>query len=110
MHELGLLTSVVDVVIKAAQGRTVESVNLEVGERSGAVVEALHAAWPLAVRGEVSSARLIIDVVPATVWCPTCACEQHIDQFFALACPVCDTPTADLRRGREFRVLSIEVT
>lgn len=109
MHELGLLTGVAAAVEDAAKGRTVTAVNLTVGERSGAVVDALYAAWPLARRGSTEQAELSITSVKAAVFCPGCDSEQPIDEYFALQCPVCGTPTADLRHGREFLIDSIEV-
>ena len=104
VHELGLLSGVVDVVVQAAEQRTIRRVALRVGARSG------HAAWPIASLGTVcGDAELTVEHIEATVWCPTCAAEQPIDEFFALTCPVCDTPTADLRHGREFEVAYIDV-
>ena len=94
VHELGLLSGVVDVVVQAADQRTIRRVALRVGARSGVVPEALHAAWPIASLGTVcADAELTVEHIEATVWCPTCAAEQQIDEFFALTCPVCDTPT-----------------
>ncbi|MEA5153747.1 hydrogenase maturation nickel metallochaperone HypA [Raineyella sp.] len=108
MHELGLLRSVADAVTAAAEraGATgVQAVGLRVGTLSGAVPEALTGAWPIAVAGTVvAGARLELEVVPATVWCPHCGTDQPIDEFFALTCPVCDTPTGNLSHGREFEV------
>ncbi|AZA14363.1 hydrogenase maturation nickel metallochaperone HypA [Corynebacterium choanae] len=109
MHELGLLTGVVGAVEHAAAGRTVTAVHLEVGSLAGVVVESLHAAWPLARRGVCADATLQVHYHQAAVWCPKCAQLQAIDEYFALTCPVCDTPTADLRQGREFTVSSIDV-
>ncbi|WP_202581842.1 hydrogenase maturation nickel metallochaperone HypA/HybF, partial [Bacteroides thetaiotaomicron] len=83
---------------KVAEGKPVVAVGLTVGARSGALIDALESSWPLAIAGTVcENARLEIPPVAATVWCPTCGCEQEIDEFFALVCPVCQTPTADLR-------------
>ena len=108
MHELGLLQSVVTAVTKAATdaGATkVEAVGLRVGSLSGAVPEALDGAWPIATaRTVVAGARLEIETVQAAVWCPGCAAEQPIDEFYALTCPVCGTPAGTLVRGRELAV------
>ncbi|KGF18065.1 hydrogenase maturation nickel metallochaperone HypA/HybF [Corynebacterium freneyi] len=110
MHELGLLTGVVEVIVDAADGRRVRRVALDVGTRSGVIEDALHAAWPLATGGTVcAGADLEIDIIPATVWCPACAAEHEIDEFFALACPACGAPTADLRHGREFAIREVDV-
>ena len=108
MHELGLLKGVVSAVERAAEkaGATgVRTVGLRVGSRSGAVPEALYGAWPIATSGTtVDGAELEIDEVQAAVWCQTCDKAQPIDEFFALTCPVCGTPTANLVAGREFEV------
>ncbi len=110
MHELALLTSVVEVVARAAKGARVEQVRLRVGARSGAVVEALEGAWPIASGGSaVEGAELSIEAIPAAVWCPGCAREREIDDFYALTCPACDRPTGDLVRGREFDVAWIDL-
>ena len=110
MHELSLLTGVVSAVESSAGGRAVEAVGLTVGRRSGVVLEALHGAWPVARAGTVcEGARLEVTDVPATVYCPECAAEREIDEFFDLTCPVCHTPTADLRHGREFTLDWVDV-
>jgi hydrogenase nickel incorporation protein HypA/HybF len=108
VHELGLLTGVVKAVErtmadKGASG--VEAVELRVGSLSGAELDALEAAWPLAVMGsQVKGAKLRIEWVQAAVYCPQCQAEREIDEFFALVCPQCGTPTGQLARGREFEV------
>lgn len=111
MHELSLLRGVVDAVGTAADGRTVEAVGLKVGARSGVDVDCLENAWPLAIVGSCCEhARLDITAVPATVWCTTCNSEVPIDEYFALLCPRCDTPTGDLRGGGEFEVSWVDVS
>lgn len=112
MHELGLLTSVVAAVERAADAAGVVRVRvvaLRVGSLSGAVPEALLGSWPIAVHGtRLADAALEVEPVPAAVWCPSCAADQPVDAFFALACPACGTPTARLARGREFEVAWVE--
>ncbi|MCL2735812.1 MAG: hydrogenase maturation nickel metallochaperone HypA [Propionibacteriaceae bacterium] len=114
MHELGLLHGVVVAVEKTARasGATgVERVGLRVGSMSGAMPEALAGAWPIAVEGTLlQGAALDIDEVAAAVGCPTCGCDQPIDEFFALTCPVCGTPTGNLVSGREFEVTYADLT
>lgn len=110
MHELSLLAGVVEAVNDVAGTKPVSAVGLRVGARSGVVVDALEAAWPIAIAGtQCHAARLEIDALPATVWCPACQKEQVIDEFFALVCPVCKTPTADLRQGREFAISWVDL-
>jgi len=110
VHELGLLRGVVTAVERTVGAARVEAVGLRVGTRSGAVPEALLGAWPLAVADTAwPDARLELEVVQAAVWCPVCAAERAIDEYFALACPVCATPTANLVKGREFEVTYADI-
>jgi hydrogenase nickel incorporation protein HypA/HybF len=108
VHELGLTRAVVQAVGKAAEragAGGVEAVGLRVGSLSGAVPDALLGAWPIAAAGTlVAGARLEIETVQAAIWCSGCEAEQVVDQFFALKCPVCATPSGQLVRGREFEV------
>jgi hydrogenase nickel incorporation protein HypA/HybF len=65
----------------------------------------LVGSWPIATSGTIAEgARLIVEEVAAAVWCPACDAAQPIDEYFALVCPVCGTPTANLVSGREFEV------
>lgn len=89
---------------ETAGHRPILRVALRVGTRAGVIEEALYAAWELVGEGE-----LVVETVPATVFCPSCATEQEIDEFFALTCPACGTPTADLRHGREFEITYVDL-
>lgn len=116
MHELALLTSVVRAVERSMAGpdwsevSVLSVVALRVGALSGADPAALTSAWPLAVAGSpVEGARLVLEEIAAAVWCPGCERDVEIDEFFALRCPVCDRPTADLSGGRELEIAYVEM-
>ncbi|WP_278971343.1 hydrogenase maturation nickel metallochaperone HypA [Mobiluncus mulieris] len=112
MHELGLLTAVVEAILQAADTASASKVNevsLKVGTLSGAVPEALYGAWPIATdRTICEDAQLRLNVIPATVYCSKCRQNVTIDEFFALLCPVCATPTGQLATGREFEIEWVE--
>lgn len=114
MHELGLLTSVVAAVENAAaqadsQVTRVEKVALEVGTMSGAIPEALYGSWPIARQDSIcAEAELEVTSIPASVYCPCCARDVPIDEFFALACPECGMPTGNLTHGREFKIAWVQ--
>ena len=114
MHELGLLTSVVAAVENAAaqadsQVTQVEKVALEVGTMSGAIPEALYGSWPIARQDSIcAEAELEVTMIPASVYCPRCARDVPIDEFFALACPECGMPTGNLTHGREFKIAWVQ--
>ncbi|MGI5951566.1 MAG: hydrogenase maturation nickel metallochaperone HypA [Brooklawnia sp.] len=113
MHELGLLRGVVAAVSDAADkadARGVRTVALRVGTAAGVVREALEGSWPMACSGSrVAGAQLQVDWVPATVWCQDCQADQPIDEFFALACPVCDAITPAMPKGREFEIAWVDL-
>jgi hydrogenase nickel incorporation protein HypA/HybF len=113
MHELALLTEVVGAVAMACasvDNSEVRAVVLRVGSLCGAQPEALEWAWLLASANSIAQgARLVVEVVPAAVWCSQCQAEHEIDEYFALRCPACDRPTANLVRGREFEVAYVEL-
>lgn len=113
MHELSLLQGVIEVVDKQLRSRpeaTVSTVGLEVGSMSGVVIPALEASWEIA-RAQTCCAHANLDITPiaATVWCPNCHELQEIDAFFAWCCPVCETPTLDIRSGKEFTIAFIDI-
>ncbi|ADI67097.1 hydrogenase maturation nickel metallochaperone HypA [Mobiluncus curtisii] len=114
MHELGLLTSVVAAVEKAAaqadsQVTRVEKVALDVGTMSEAIPEALYGSWPIARQDSIcAQAELEVTMIPASVYCPRCARDVPIDEFFALTCPECGMPTGNLTHGREFKIAWVQ--
>lgn len=110
MHELSLLRGVVDTVAAAVTHRQVIRVNMLVGTRSGVDIYALRQAWELAIQDTCcESAILDLNIVEAKVWCPSCNDAITIDEYFALRCPICDTPTGQLVSGNEFKVQWVDV-
>src|SRR5262245_56872091 len=104
MHELSIALSILDAAEEVARhhdGR-VAAVHLKLGPFSGVVREALASAYELAREGTaLERARLVVEEVPAAVFCPACAAEQELISVSALVCPVCGGPTPELVRGRE---------
>lgn len=110
---MGLLRGVVTAVNLAATqagALGVRTVAMRVGAVSGVVDEALRGAWPFATAGTVlADTELLIEPVPASVWCDQCQTDQPIDEFYALACPVCGAITPSMPKGREFEVAWVEL-
>lgn len=113
MHELSLANRLVAVAEEAAReagARRVTAVLLKVGELSGVAVEALRFAYDIATADTLlAGSRLETRSVPVTVYCPRCECEQALASVQRFRCPACDTPTGDVRAGRELEIESIEV-
>ena len=45
----------------------------------------------------------------AKIFCPTCAEIREIEGVQRFRCPVCDTPSGDIRQGRELEIVSVEL-
>ncbi len=114
MHELSIALSLIDAATeKAAElgAVRVEAVHLKLGALSGVVREALLFSFDLAAAGTpIEGARLEIEDIPVAVFCQTCNTEQKLPSIQCFRCPVCDTPTPDVVRGRELDLTALEVT
>lgn len=84
-------------------------IRLRIGALSGVVPDALQFAFEALAPGTLAEgARLDLDFVPARFWCETCQSEFQADNMLA-ACPTCQTPSRDLRAGRELELASLEI-
>jgi hydrogenase nickel incorporation protein HypA/HybF len=112
MHELSIALGIVDAAGEEAArrpGARVAAVHLRVGALSGVVPEALRSAFELAREGSaLEEAELVIEQVAVVAFCPVCAEEREV-AFPRLCCPVCSTPTPEVRRGRELEVVALEI-
>ena len=87
----------------------VHTIRLRIGALSGVVPEALEFAFQALAPGTAAAeAQLVIEPVPARFWCGVCQSEFQAGELFA-ECPVCHTPSVDLRAGREMEVTSMEI-
>ena len=76
MHELALTQSIVEMVAKHAQGRTVRRVTLEVGKLTCVMPDALRFCFDLVAAGTaLDGARLDIREIEGRARCVTCGEE-----------------------------------
>lgn len=112
MHELSIAVSIVEVASEEAESHDLEvvAVRLRLGPLSGVVKEALLFSFEIARAGSrVENARLEIEEMPITVYCPQCQAVRGVESIQRLCCKVCGTASADLRSGRELEVVGLEV-
>ena len=113
MHEFGIAESVLNAALEAARkngSAKVELVRLRVGALSGVVEEALTFAFSaLAQDTPAQGAQLVVEPIPVTCYCEACSREFEAPRF-AYRCPVCQTLSQEVRRGRELELVSIEVS
>ncbi len=112
MHELSVAISLVEFACEKASTLgdvRVEALHLRLGALSGVVRDALLFSFDLAAEGTpIAGARLEIADVPLTVLCPSCKEERELPGF-PLVCPVCDTPTPQIVRGKDLELAALEV-
>ena len=115
MHELGIMTGVMDAVTASAQqaGATrVLKVSMSVGEMTEAIEDALVFAFEaLSEQREYAlckNAELEIAMVRPKSRCLECGAEYEHDRFHML-CPECNSFATGLIAGRELQIDSIEV-
>lgn len=112
MHEFSIAMDIVDIATTHAErenATTVTEVEIEVGELSGIVLDALEFALESAVKGTVleGAERKIISI-PGKARCTQCFHEYPASDPFRL-CPSCRNCAPDIVEGRELRVKSIVV-
>ncbi len=106
------LINVAEDAARAERAERIEAIFVEIGALAGVVPEALEFAFGGAREGTMAAdARLEVTYLPAIAYCASCRSEFELDNRFGIAvCPVCDTPSADLRQGREMHVSHLEVS
>lgn len=111
MHELGIMTGVVDSVTQAAQANDalkVLKVSLSVGRMTEAIEDALQFAFEALTDRDplYEGAQLEITMVEPKSRCLECGNVYEHDRFH-MSCPVCGG-FGELITGKELRIDSIE--
>lgn len=86
------------------------ALHLKLGQLSGVVKEALLFSWEVACEGTpLAGSQLVIEEVPVVIYCSVCQQECLLDSIQKFCCPVCQTPTAEIRQGKEIEVTALEI-
>jgi hydrogenase nickel incorporation protein HypA/HybF len=113
MHEVSIMEEAVRMAVetaKASGATRVLAVRLRVGTLSGVVPEALRFAFDVVCRDTMAEgASLELESVPPAGWCPDCRAEFECAGFPG-ECPRCHQPNAELRRGQELEIASVEIS
>lgn len=113
MHELSIAHSLVDLalpVVERAGSPRVREVRIAVGVLGGVSIDSLLFCYDIAVRGTLlENSRLVIRELPLVVHCRVCGRDVELPGPTSFRCPVCDTPSGDIRQGRELHIEGLEV-
>ena len=113
MHELGIMTGVMDAVTRSAHDAGADKVlkvTLSVGEMTECIQDALEFAFEALTEDDpfVRDAELTINMIKPKSRCLECGAEFEHDRFH-MFCPECDSFATELLAGRELQIDSIEV-
>ena len=112
MHELGIMTGVMESVEDAARqaGATrVTRISLNVGVMTEAVEDALRFAFEALSEGTIcEGAQFQVTMIEPESVCLECGADFVHDRFHVI-CPECGSAFVELVRGRELAIDSIEV-
>lgn len=106
--ELAIARSVVEHVARAARGRTVRRITLEIGDLSGVVPETVSSCFPEIARGTAAAAaQLDIRRIAGRGYCERCEREFPLTDLSA-ACP-CGSARTHTVAGQELILKSIDI-
>lgn len=112
MHELSIAASIVEIVIQEAQkakATTVSKIDLEIGDLSGIVLEALEFAMESSIKNTImENASVIFHKKIGMARCNSCSEEFECPSFYE-ACPKCGSFENQVTQGQEMNVKSLVV-
>jgi hydrogenase nickel incorporation protein HypA/HybF len=113
MHELGIMTGVMESAEKAARdagANGVLKVSLQVGVMTEAIEDALQFAFEALQEANdyFKDAKLEVEMIQPKSICTECGHEFNHDRFH-MTCPECGSPFLQLLEGKELQISSIEV-
>lgn len=109
MHELSITQGIIDLCLEHAGGRRISSLEVEIGELSSAVPEAIEFCFEACSRETLlDGARLNIIRIPGMGQCRECGQDSPLTELFA-ACLHCGSNLVTIVAGEELRVRAIEV-
>ena len=112
MHEFSIAVNIVEIATDYASkenAKLVKEIEIEVGELSGIVVDALEFCMEAAVKDSIlEGAKTSILTVQGKARCKACSHEFAVHDFYTV-CPFCNTPAPEVIEGGDLRVKSLLV-
>lgn len=113
VHELSIAYDLIesaDAAARQAGAAKVNAVHLRLGRLSGVVSDALQFGYDIAAKGTLlEGSRLVIEELPAVIYCESCGSEFELPGIQNFCCPQCGTPSRQIRQGKELEIHSMEV-
>lgn len=110
MHELSLCNSIYKLVERAAAGRPVSVVHLEVGQLRQVVPDTLRYCWGLvSEQTPLAGSVLDVDSVPVRTSCRSCTASSLVEERLVLVCGACGSGDVEITAGEEFMLTHLDL-
>ena len=110
VHELSLCGSIYRIVERAAEGRPVSVIHLQVGKLRQVVPETLQYCWGLVSdETQLSGSELMVESIPVRISCGTCAGQTTVAEQLMLLCEHCGGGDITVISGEEFLLTSLDL-
>ena len=110
MHELSLSRAIYGIAQRAAAGRQVTEIGIDVGALRQVVPETLSYCWAITSKNTpLAGAELNLKMIPAKLKCNDCGAETLLENDLIMRCAVCDSIHCAVLTGEEFRLTYIDL-
>lgn len=110
MHELSLCESIARIATRAAAGKTISRIFLDVGHLRQVVPPTLVYCWGIVSEtGPLAGSELVINHVPAILDCNVCGKRTEVTGFPLIRCEHCGSGSVTVISGEEFMLTSMDV-
>jgi hydrogenase nickel incorporation protein HypA/HybF len=115
VHELSIMSGILDIVLDHANknnAKKVTTINLRIGQLSDIIPEWAQSYFDMLSKDTIADgAALDIEHIPVKVRCRACGHEHTFkDKKWSFTCVKCESSDIELLEGREFSIVSIEIT
>lgn len=109
VHEVSICTAIAKIAHKAAAGRHVERVRVDVGHLRQVVPDTLVYCWEMVVFGTpLEGAPLEVREIPAVIECRVCRASTRLDEPL-FVCGGCGSSETNVVSGNELFVTSLDI-
>ncbi len=110
MHELSLCGAIYDIADRAAAGRPVSVIHLQVGRMRQIVPDTLAYCWTMVCDDTpLAGSRLDVDHRPVTLHCLLCGEDTTLSVELLLLCRACGGNQVSITSGEELLVTSLDL-
>lgn len=113
MHEFSITREILDIILDTAgrnNARSVESVNIELGQLSTFDEESINFYFEILSRGTLAEgAKLIFKRMPAIAKCKKCDRDFELGDVFFSSCPLCGSTEYEVVSGDAVKVVNLNI-